>query len=260
MSRIWTGVRVGAVALVWIACAALPGAAGAQTWSLATWSRASAGGELERAAATDWSGSANAGTSASVLRLADAERQPAPVPTRRGPVIRRMRPNTISLGIQAQYGGMRGSSRLADGFDQGPGYAFRFRYMLSSSTALGFSFEHERFGSIQPRLNVPGDFADSHVVVTTISAESVFYRHRERDTHPYFLVGFGYASPDVVFADEVASRVDEGAFLTGGIGFEHFIRPRLSMDGSIRVIGLIANSEFTSTGEIALGIHLYPGD
>jgi hypothetical protein len=171
-----------------------------------------------------------------------------------------MRPNTISVGMQAQYGGIRGSSRLADGFDNGPGYAFRFRYMLSSSTALGFSFEHQRFGSIQPRLNVPGDFADSHVVVTTISAESVFYRHRERDAHPYFLVGFGYASPDIIYAEEVASRVNEGAFLTGGIGLERFIRPRFSIDAALRVYGSIANSEFTSTGEVSLGIHLYPGD
>jgi len=243
---------VGAVALALAACGA-PRTVGAQTWSLATWSRASATWDGEDAAR-------RGGGESSVLWRAGAERQPAPVPTRRGPVIRRMRPNTISLGIQGQYGGMRGSSRLADGFDNGPGYALRFRYMLSPSSALGFSFEHQQFGSIQPRLNVPGDFADSHVVVVTISAESVFYLHRERDTHPYFLVGFGYQSPDIVYAEDVASRVDEGAFLTGGLGFERFIRPRLSIDGSLRVYGSIANSEFTSTGELSLGIHLYPGD
>jgi hypothetical protein len=171
-----------------------------------------------------------------------------------------MRPNTISLGIQAQYGGIRGSSRLADGFDHGPGYAFRFRYMLSPRAALGFSFEHQRFGSVQPPLNVPGDFADSHVVITTISVESLIYSHREREVHPYFVVGLGYASPDIVFAEEVASRVNEGAFLTAGVGFERFVRARFSVDGSLRVYGQIANSEFSSVGQVSLGIHLYPGD
>lgn len=174
--------------------------------------------------------------------------------------MRRLRPNTLSLGFQGQYGAMRGSSRLADGFDHGPGYALRFRYMLSRAAALGFSFEHQRFGSIQPPLNVPGGVIDSHVVVTTVSAEAVFYRHRERDLHPYFLVGFGYASPDVVETEASASRVNEGAFLTAGIGFERFLRPRVSIDGSIRAYGEIANSEFTSIGEVSLGIHLYPGD
>jgi len=174
--------------------------------------------------------------------------------------MRRLRPNTLSLGLQGQFGVARGTSRIADGFDQGPGYALRFRYMLSRAAALGFSFEHQRFGSIQPPLNVPGDFADSHVVVTTVSAEAVFYRHRERDLHPYFLFGFGYANPDVVYTPEISARVNEGAFLTAGIGFERFIRPRVSIDGSVRAYGEIANSEFTSIGEVSLGIHLYPGD
>jgi hypothetical protein len=174
--------------------------------------------------------------------------------------MRRLRPNTISLGLQGQYGGVRGSSRLADGFDHGPGYAFRFRYMLSRSSALGFSFEHQRYGSVQPPLNVPGDFADSHVVATTISVEGVFYKGREREVHPYFVIGAGYASPDIVFSDDIAARVNEGAFLVGGLGFERFIRQRFSIDGSLRVYGQIANSEFSSIGQVSLGIHLYPGD
>ena len=271
MIRLWRGVWVQALAVFLASMAAAPRNATAQSWSPATWNDAAARSEVtpwDAAAPAAHGGDAlalasygaEAGASESVLRLNDANRQPPPVPARRGPVIRRMRPGTISVGLQGQYGGIRGNSRLADGFDHGPGYAFRFRYMLSRATALGFSFEHQRFGSIQPPLNVPGDFADSHLVVTTISAETVFYVHRERDTHPYFLVGFGYASPDVVFAEEVASRVDEGVFLTGGVGFERFIRPRFSIDGSVRAYGLIANSEFTSTGEVSLGLHVYPGD
>jgi hypothetical protein len=189
-----------------------------------------------------------------------AHRQPEPTEAPARQVLRRQRPNTISLGMQAQYGAVRGNSRVADGFDQGPGYAFRFRYMLSSSAALGFSFEHQRYNSIQVPINVPGDFADSHVVITTVSVEGVFFVHREREFMPYFLGGFGFMTPDVVFAEDQAARTNEGLFVVAGLGFERFLRPRVSIDGSIRGHAAVSNSEFTSIGEVSLGIHLYPGD
>jgi hypothetical protein len=190
-----------------------------------------------------------------------ARRQPQPVPEKPARILeRRQRPNTISVGIQGQYGGIRGNSRLADGFDNGPGYAFRFRYMVSPSSAVGFSFEHQRFGSINPPINVQGDFADSHVVATTVAIEGVFYVHRERMAMPYFVGGFGYASPDIIFSEDQSSRVNEGAFAVLGAGFERFIRPRFSADVSIRGYAMVSNSQFTSMGQLSLGIHLYPGD
>lgn len=199
-----------------------------------------------------------------------ARRQPEPTPKPRI-LERRQRPNTISLGLQGQYGVVRGNSRLADGFDNGPGYAFRFRYMLSPSAALGFSFEHQRFGSINPPMNLQSAFADSHVVATTVSVEGVFYVHRERMAMPYFVGGFGYATPDVIFSnfkgaisaeqqDDQSSRVNEGTFAVVGVGFERFVRERFSIDASIRGYALVSNSEFTSLGQVSLGIHLYPGD
>jgi hypothetical protein len=246
------GRWAGAFALAAAMCACFPSASAAQTWGPETW--------LSAAASSDGGAGAFQSSGASVLRLAESERQPPAVPTRRGPVIRRMRPNTISLGFQAQYGGLRGTSRLADGFDQGLGYAFRFRYMLGPKTALGFSFEHQQFGAIQPPLNVEGQFADSHLVVSTVSAEVIFFHHREKELHPYFLIGFGYASPDIIYTEDIAARANEGVFLSGGMGFERFIRPRFSIDGSLRIYGEIANSEFTSMGQVGLGIHVYPGD
>jgi hypothetical protein len=187
-------------------------------------------------------------------------RQPAPVPLPSRPVLRRQRTNTISLGFQGQYGATRGNSRIAEGFDQGPGYAFRFRYMLSPSAALGFSFEHQRYGSIVPPVSVQGDFADSHLVITTVAVEGVFYLHREREAHPYFLGGIGFATPDIIFSEGQSSRANEGLFAVAGVGLERFIRPRFSLDLSIRGSALVSNAQFTSTGQISAGIHLYPGD
>lgn len=266
MIRTWHGRGMWIAAFVlaaWGAASAAP--PGARAWEPAPWIATAAGSEV--AAASKAEEVATGGTYVRLasagergLGLAASLRQPAPVPTPRGPLMRRLRANTISLGLQGQYGGVRGSSRLADGFDHGPGYAFRFRYMLSRSSALGFSFEHQRYGSVQPPLNVPNQPADSHVVITNIAVEGVFYKGREREVHPYFVIGAGYASPDVIFTDEQAARVNEGAFLVGGLGFERFIRQRFSIDGSLRVYGQIANSEFSSIGQVSLGIHLYPGD
>ena len=189
-----------------------------------------------------------------------ARRQPAPVPNEQKPLLRRQRPGTIDLGIQGGYGVVRGTSRLADGFDHGPSYAFRFRYMLAPSFSLGFSFENQHFTARPaPPSTTPGA-SDSTIHMSTVSAEGVFFIHREREVTPYFIAGLGHAAPDIVDKVLGSARVNEGMFLTAGAGFERFIRPRFSLDFSLRGYGLISNSEFTSFAQLTAGIHLYPGD
>jgi len=188
-------------------------------------------------------------------------RQPAPTPTTPTALKRRLRTGTISLGIQGQYGGIAGSSELERHFDVGPGYGVRFRYQLSRRSALGFSFEHQRYEPVNivapaPVLPLP----DSTLVITTVAAEGMAYFHRERDTVPYLLGGFGFASPDVRYHDAGTRRVNEGPFLVLGAGFEHFLRERFSIDATLRGFGQIGNSELTLSVQAALGIHLYPGD
>jgi len=187
-------------------------------------------------------------------------RQPPPAEKPRAPLLRRQRPNTISIGIQGDYGIIRGNSRLADGFSDGPGYSFRFRYMLAPSFALGFSFESQRFYDKGGLPSTELGAGDSTVVMTTVGMEGVFYIHREREVNPYFVTGFGYASPDVVDEVRGSARVNEGMFLVMGAGVERFIRPRFSLDFTLRGQALISNSEFTGVGTISAGIHLYPGD
>ena len=82
------------------------------------------------------------------------------------PLLRRQRPNTISVGIQGSYGVVRGTSRLADGFSHGPGYAFRFRYMLTPSFALGFSFENHRYYDRGGAPSTVPGASDSVIVMT----------------------------------------------------------------------------------------------
>jgi hypothetical protein len=192
--------------------------------------------------------------------FSSAAHQPSPAETPRKPLLRRQRPNTISIGIQGSYGMVRGTSRLADGFSNGPGYGFRFRYMIAPAFALGFSFENQRFHERSAAPSLTPGASDSVVVMTTVSAEGIFYLHREREAHPYFLGGFGHAAPDVV--DDVlgSSRVNEGLYLVLGAGYERFMRPRISLDFTLRGYGMISNSEFTSFAQVCAGIHFYPGD
>ncbi len=194
------------------------------------------------------------------LALAFSAHQPPPTSASRGTLLRRQRPGTISVGFQGSYGIVRGTSRLADGFDNGFGYALRIRYMLSPSFALGFSFENQHYDSRGGAPSTIPGASDSSIVMTTVSAEGVVFIHREKEVTPYFLGGFGHAAPDVV--DDVlgSARVNEGMYLVLGAGLERFMRPRFSLDFTLRGYALISNSEFTSFAQICAGIHLYPGD
>ena len=194
------------------------------------------------------------------LAMASGAYQPPPQTPARRPLQRRQRPNTISLGMQAGYGVVRGNSRLADGFSDGPGYAFRFRYMLSPSFALGFSFENHHWYDQGGAPSLEVGAGDSSVTMTTVCLEGVYYMKRETDVNPYFVGGFGHAAPDIVDENRGSSRVNEGIFLMLGVGLERFIRSRFSLDFSLRGNALVSNSELTTFATISGGIHLYPGD
>jgi hypothetical protein len=195
-----------------------------------------------------------------LLSLGSFYRQPAPTPERPTALKRRLRPGTISLGVQGQFGGIAGGSELENHFDVGPGYGVRFRYQVSGTSALGFSFEHQRYGVVDLPPNPNGPDTDSVLVITTVSIEGMRFFHRERESMPYVLGGFGYASPDVIYHDAGTRRVNEGPFLVLGAGIEHFVRERFSIDTTLRGFGQIGNSELTLAVQLALGIHLYPGD
>ena len=208
----------------------------------------------------------SAGELSSWARAVSAEtmmrRQPAPVSPRTTPTLRRERKGTISLGAQVGYGVIRGSSELNDHFDRGVGYGFRFRYMLSRRAALGFSFESQRYGTRAglPVSTTPFAAKDSELVVTTVASEMVLFFNRKRNTTPYLVGGLGFASPNVTYGSKESRRLDEGPFLVVGAGVERFVRPRVSLDFSLRGYAEVGNSELSVFSQIGAGIHLYPGD
>jgi|GEM_PF-2057093 len=215
------------------------------------------GGASTLSEAESWLRSGNAAET-----MLFSRRQPAPVNPRTAPTLRRQRKGTISLGGQLGYGVVRGSSELNDHYDRGIGYGFRFRYMLSPRAALGFSFENHHYN---PRAGLPvdtGPFAakDSNLIVTTVASEGVVFFHRERDVTPYLLGGLGFASPNVRYETKESRRVDEGPFVVVGAGIERFVRPRVSLDFTLRGYAEVGNSELSLFSQLTAGIHLYPGD
>jgi len=98
------------------------------------------------------------------------------------------------------------------------------------------------------------------LVVTTVAAEGTVFFHRERDTNPYLLGGLGFASPNVKYGQKESRRVDEGPFGVVGVGLERFVRPRVSLDFTVRGYAQVGNSELSLLSQITAGIHLYPGD
>ncbi|MBI4364709.1 MAG: hypothetical protein HY568_04695 [Candidatus Latescibacteria bacterium] len=250
MNRRWVGFTAA-----WVGIAALhaplQAASEMRSADLARWT------PLGSVVALPRGGALNAAAEGEVTLL---RRQPAPVPPRRPAPLRRLRKGTISLGAQVSYGFVRGSSELNDHFDHGLGYAFRFRYMLSQSSALGFSFENHRYGSrVEPNPQ-PLLPSDSTLVMTTVSAEGVFFFHRERELTPYLLAGLGYASPNVEYDAKESRRVNEGPYAVVGAGVERFVRARISLDVSLRGYAQVGNSELSMFSQVSAGIHLYPGD
>ena len=217
---------------------------------------AGASGPAELSGSAAWETSRYASAGETMLR-----RQPAPVSPRATPTLRRQRRGTLSLGAQGGYGFVRGSSELNDHFDRGLSYAFRFRYMLSGRSALAFSFENHHYAV---RAGLPFSTnpfaADSELVMTTVASEIVVFFHREKETTPYLTGGLGFASPNVRYARKESRRVDEGPFLVVGAGLERFVRPRVSLDFSLRGYAQVGNSELSMFSQLGAGIHLYPGD
>ena len=250
------GARPAALALIAAATVATAGTSGANANGIPA---AVGGGSLASGGGSVTPGGAS--FTQDRLSWAFARRQPPPTaqPEPRT-LLRRQRPGTISLGLQASYGVVRGTSRLADGFSDGFGYGFRFRYMLSPSFALGFSFENQHYDNRGGAPSTTPGASDSSIVMTTVSAEGIVFIHREREVNPYFIGGFGHAAPDIVDKVLGSTRVNEGMFLVLGAGLERFVRPRFSLDFTLRGYGMISNSEFTSFAQVCAGIHLYPGD
>ncbi|MBD3334079.1 MAG: hypothetical protein GF355_01020 [Candidatus Eisenbacteria bacterium] len=192
--------------------------------------------------------------------------------------------NTISIGIQGQYGLLWGeevSPSTADPYnpddpdeakaswpyiaDWGAGLALRLRYSTSRFTAIGLSFEDQRF---QRRGGLGSEYPDE-IRITYILGEYYLYVQRRKQLTYYGVLGAGLARPVVRFEEEVGSQeLEENVFpgerlaLLVGIGIERFITRKASIDVSLRNYGVYEDRvagvfPSTVTHELALGIHYY---
>lgn len=179
--------------------------------------------------------------------------------------------NTISLGIQGQYGFLGGAKDPipedpVDGswgslFDFGEGIAVRVRYSLARNRAIGLSFEDQRFRR-------QGDLPRTHpdqLQLTQVLGEYYIYFARPRKITQYVVFGAGIHRPvlRIETEDSTGRTLEENAFpgtnltVMVGAGAEYFLGRQASIDLSLRGYGINSDPERTATGELALGIHYY---
>jgi hypothetical protein len=181
--------------------------------------------------------------------------------------------NTISLGVQVQYGGLGGGTQTipadnpANGawaslFRFGEGLAFRIRYSTARDRAIGISFEDQRF---RRRKGLGSGYPDQ-LQLNHLLGEYFMYFRRPRKLTRYVVVGAGFHRPAIRSETkdeatgqklEEVSFPGEGVTVMLGLGLERFVSRRTSLDLSLRVYGVNSRPTFSVMGELALGVHLY---
>jgi len=179
--------------------------------------------------------------------------------------------NTISIGIQGQYGLLGGANDpipddTAKGswgslFDYGEGIALRIRYSTARNRAVGLSFEDQRFRQ-------KGEFNDSYpdqLQLTQVLGEYYMYFRRPKKVTQYVVVGAGFHRPAIrIQTTDVNNReLEETRFpgmsitIMAGVGMEYFFSRQASIDVSLRGYGVNSDPSRSGAGEIALGVHYY---
>lgn len=181
--------------------------------------------------------------------------------------------NTISLGVQGQYGVLGGETQpipadpdedaaWASLVDYGGGLAIRIRYSTARNRAIGLSFEDQRFR----RQDGVDKRRPKQIQLSQVLAEYYFYFLRPKRTTRYIVLGAGFHIPALRYETEeedTGRTLEEVSYpgldltLVAGVGLEHFIGRRTSVDLSIRGYGLRSDPTLSISGEVALGIHYY---
>jgi hypothetical protein len=179
--------------------------------------------------------------------------------------------NTISLGIQGQYGVLGGNAdpipddpakaAWASLVEFGEGLAVRIRYSTARNRAIGLSFEDQRFR----RKDGLDDTHPKQIQLTQILFEYYLYFSRPKRTTQYMVLGAGFHRPAVrIETEDVTGReLEEVTYpginltLVAGVGLEHFVGRRTSVDLSLRGYGMNSDPTRSLSGEVALGIHYY---
>lgn len=170
------------------------------------------------------------------------------------------RAGQVGVGIQGGYGTLLKSGDLGKDFGHGPTLAIRLRYRLRYERAIGLSFENHRFDIRVPELKDPTDSllaGRSHANVI-LSGFDFYQMFQTRTRTPKMLVlGGGFAQPSARTIDKETIFIADGAFLTAGMGLEHFFFRSWAVDLSARYVALFLPDGRSHDLQAALGVIFY---
>jgi hypothetical protein len=180
--------------------------------------------------------------------------------------------NTISLGVQGQYGALYGQEEelpedLVYGawpklFQWGEGIAVRLKYSTARNRAFGLSLEDQRF---RRKSGLNSEYP-KQLQLTLYLVDYYLYFDRPKKVSKYIVLGAGLFRPVVreIYKDPLNGREYEQDIFPGenlvvslGAGLEYFFNRRASIDFSIRAYGYNSDPTLTGSGEAALGLHYY---
>lgn len=193
--------------------------------------------------------------SLAVARPAAAQEEPTPAPEG-GFRPRVVREGTLSLGAQGQYGAFIANTGFGNDFDAGPGLTVRVRYRTGRESAIGASFESQRY-------NATTDSVDWLQGIVTTAEYYQYFRVRQRAPR-YLLVGAGLLQTTRRLADGDSDFPGDAGVLTLGGGTEIWWKRTVTFDLSVRYYGFIrggpnglSDARLSHAVQAALGLHFY---
>jgi hypothetical protein len=169
-----------------------------------------------------------------------------------------VREGTVSFGLQGGYGSFLGGSGFADDFSSGPNLAVRLRYRTGRESAIGLSFEGQRYDAKDAPLE-PED-PEWVQVVTTTAEYYQFFSVRKRAPR-YVVLGAGLAQSRRRLLNEETDFPGDGGVIILGAGTEFWWQRTISFELSARYYGILRGDDgstlYSNAAQVALGVHFY---
>lgn len=181
----------------------------------------------------------------------------APLPTE-GWRPRIVREGTVSVGGAAQYGTLFAQTGFGRDYDGGGGMNIQLRYRTSRETALGLSFEAQRFDATED----PVEFDDAkslRCIVTTLDYYQ-YFKVKSR-TPRYLVAGGGLVQTRREDLDGDYRFPGDGGVVTAGAGTEIWWKRWFTFDLSARYYLFVHSADGTvdlsHDVQLAVGLQFY---
>jgi opacity protein-like surface antigen len=174
------------------------------------------------------------------------------IPARADFAPRPVREGTLSIGLYG-LGGALVAGSLSETYDTGLGFAVRLRYRTARESALGLSFESQRYNAKQ----APQDATDPEwvTVVNSILEYQHYFRVQKRGTR-YLSAGVGLAQLRRRLESEETDFPGDGAVFALGAGTEIWWGRSLTVDLGLRYNGMLRSVDGISYYDQAIALGL----